>query len=367
MVELAAIAVPSVRTRSKSHHSAQSDERALHAMAFAWRDTPIWIPVVHGRRIIGEVRGDPARGRTLIRCTQDVPYNDYDIAVAKKSTGKHYAVYWTKTLDSTAVIDSWYDLWSVTGNPQPGDFSGTNLTARVFTNATPGALNCGPSVSPFTKYLTRTSGYSGGSVQAALIYDRVLSYEGCQPTIASQNFTNTLPATRYISTGDPGLQIFPCHTNTHPATASTLNTLTYVNQGGTGGHTVVTSPALLKIVSQPAPVATLGARGLFQTPGAATKNANPYLTLQSGDQGVRSLTNFAWSSNITAQHAFVLQFPIALFADMATPGQCFDADFIYGLEAVNKRVYDDACLSVLYNTHVATLGAMHGWSEFGWT
>jgi hypothetical protein len=337
-------------------------------MAFAWRATPIWIPVVHGRRVIGEVRGDPDRGRTLIRCAQGIPYNTYDSAVVNKSAGKHYALYWTKGLSSTAVIDNWYDLWGVVGNPQPGDWSGTALTARRFTNATTGALNTGNAVSPSIKYITRASGYSLGTIQAALIYDRVLSYDACTMTAGSQSMVNTLAATRYISTGDPGLQIFIEVVTVHSATAANLTVVTYVNQAGTGGQVVPTTPTLTVIPSVAAPTATLGARGIIQQNGIATKNQGQiYLNLAAGDQGIRSITNFTFSAAPTGTNSFVLQAPLALFADMATPGQCFDADFIFGLEVFNKRVYDDACLSVLYNPHVATNTSMHGWSEFGWT
>ena len=349
-------------------------------MAFAWRDTPIWIPVIYGRRIVGEVRGDPDRGRTLVRCG-GFPYDDYDTAVAKKSTGKHYAVYWTKGLSSTAVIDNWYDLWGVEGNPQKGAWTGTARTARVFTNATTGALNCGNAVSPFIKYLTRTSGYSQGSVQAALIYDRVLSYDACTMTASSQNMTNTLTATRYVTArafplaSDPGLQIFVEADTVHSATAANLSVLNYTDQDGNGPNAIPTTPTLAKIVSVAAPTATLGARCVIQTPGVTTKSANPYLTLANAatsssgaaQQGVKNILNYTWSAAPTGTVSFVLQFPIALFADMATAGQCFDADFIYGLEVANKRVYDDACLSCLYNPHVAVNSSMHGWSEFGWT
>lgn len=360
-----------IRTRSKTRHSDHDEQRALSRAAWLWRDTPVWVAVISRGRHVGDVKGDPVRGRTLIRCGQDHPYVDYDQAVVQKTSGRHWAQYWTKAAIGTHVIDNWYDLWGLDGYPQAGNWSGTALTARQFTGSTAGALYTGGNVTPAIKYLTRASmlAYANGTGQspdAFVLYDRVLSYDACTMTAGSQSMTNTLAATRYISTGDPGLQIFIEADTVHNATAANLTVLTYVNETGTASRTVVTTPTLSKIVSIAAPTKQIGARAVIQTPGGSTKNANPYLTLQAGDEGVRSITNFTWSAAPTGTNAFVLQFPYALFIDGVGTATVADQEFQFGIDSINKRIYDDACLSFLHNPHVGNGHMDHGWVEAGW-
>lgn len=370
-------AAPAVRTRLKARHSEGDEARALLRAMSVWRDTPLWIPVVWGRKLIAHVKGDPVNRRVHVWFGRDLPYADYDDAILKKSAGKHWGTYWCKPTSTSMVIDSWYDLWGSIGNPQSGDWSGTARTARQFTNTTTGSMWTGAAVSPSKKYVTRASQFNTeATVQSTLLYDRVLSYDKCTMTASSQNMTNTLPATRYASIGSPGLQIFIEADAIHNGTAANLNVLNYTDQDGNGPNPVPTSPTLAKIVSVAAPTTTLGARCVIQTPGVATKSGNPYLTLANqstsssggAQQGVRAILNYTWSAAPTGTVSFVLQFPLALFPDVVTVGAASDYEFVSGIEAINKRIYDDACLCFLICPHVtAQPSNQHGWLEFGWT
>jgi hypothetical protein len=364
-------AAPAIRTRLKARYS-ETDEAVMlkHAM-YAWRDTPIWIPVVYGRRCLGLVKGDPQRSRTLYQpydFSSGTPYQSYDDAIFKLTSGKHWAQYWSKPAASQ-VIDSWYDLWGTGGNPQAGNWSGTAKTARQFIGPMTGSIWTGGSVSPSRKYLTRASQFgTETTIQTSLLYDRVLSYDACTMTAGSQSMTNTLGPTRFVSAGDPGLQIFVEADAIHSSTTGNMTVLTYVDQSGNAGHTVVTTPTLSLVVSIAAPTATLGARNIFQTPGNTVASGNPYLNLQSGDQGVTSITNYTFSAAPTGTNSFVLQMPLALFPDRLVAGQASDYEFVSGLEAVNKRIYDDAVLSWMIAARVtAQTGIYNGWMEFGWT
>lgn len=363
------LAAPAVHARRKS---CEVDEtKAITYAAWVWRDTPTWVAVCVRGRVVGEVRGDPQLGRSLFRrCSTGVPFASYDDAVSKLSTSlKFWAIYWYKPTSTSIVIDNWYDLWGCDGVPQAGNWSGTARTARPFANTTAGAICAGVAVSPSLKYLTRASQFAYNTIRAYLIYDRVLAYDACTMTASSQNMTNTLPATRYISTGDPGLQVFVEADTVHNATTANLTVLTYVDQGGNTGHVAPTSPTLSKIVSVAAPTSTLGARAVIQAPGITTKSlAGAYLNLAAGDQGVRSIANYTWSAAPTGTCSFVLQFPLMLFVDSVVLGQVGDWEFLSGVEAIGKRIYDDACLSVMTCPHVTGQPATnHGWMEFSWT
>lgn len=366
-----------LKARRKGQHSEGDEARAVARAAWLWRDQRSPIPVVWGGRCLGVMRGDPDNNRSIWRpgplppgmhAGQGTYVPDYDTSINKLSAGKHYAIYWNKPGATASVIDNWYDLWGTDANPGKGNWSGTARTARAFTNTTAGAINIGANVSPSIRYLTRVSPFSGEStVRAMILYDRVIAYDACTMTAGAQLMTNTTTATRYVTNGDPGLQIFVEADTVHNATAAAMTVLTYVDNTGAAGSNVITTPVLTKIVSIAAPTALIGARNVFQTPGIATKSGNPYLTLQAGSEGVQQITNYTWNAAPTGTCSFVLQFPLALFPETVTAGVASDYDFCTGIESINKRIFDDACLSVLHNPHVTTTTYYHGWLEFGWT
>lgn len=356
---------PAIRARSKSRHHEPAEARALRRAAEMWT-TPVSLPVVRRGRVIGYVLGDPKRRRTLY-ATASFPYPTYDIAVGAKGKGNHAAFYWDKPGDTGLAIDSWYDLWGTIGVPVAGDWSGTARTARVFTASTTGAMQIGPAVSPLNKFLGRVTASGMESTgRAMVLYDRVLSYDKCTMTASSQTMTNTATATRYISSGDPGLQLFLEADAVHNATTADLTVVTYTNQALTGSRLVDTTPTLSKVVSIAAPTSTLGARCAIQCPGATTKTIM-HVPLQDGDLGITSIQNYTWSAAPTGTCSFVLQFPLAMFVDSVLNVGSSDVEMQFGFDAISKQIYDDACLSWLLNHRNASQPTRYsGWTEFSW-
>lgn len=333
-----------------------------------WRKTRTWIPVGFRNRIIGQVKGDPENNRTLWT-SQITPFADIDTMLVKLSAGQQWGQIFWSPIATSVVIDNWYDSWGVDGNPQKGDWSGTAKTARQFLASTPGAIYHGGAVSPKLKYLLRAAIHNGEStVVSRIIYDRVLSYDACTMTAANQTMTNTAAATRYIGSTDPGLQVFIEADTAHNSTACNLTALTYTSQAGTAGQAIPTSPTLVKIPSVAAPTTTLAARGVISGNGQTTKNLEgAYMQLAQGDLGVRKLEGFTWSAAPTGTCSFVLQFPLLLLPDCLSASQSSDYTCYDGIEAVNKQVYDDACISFLYCPHVTGQPAtMAGELRFGW-
>lgn len=369
---LSATAAPAIHgARLKARHSELDEARALLRAASTWK-CPQAVTVYYGRRLVGWVRGDPTNARTLwfpLRAGQGFPWNDYDGALnSLSSLGQHGTFYWYKPRDTGVVANTWYDLWGADGVPQKGDWSGTALTARQFKNTTTGAPYVpGGAVSPTTKWLTRhiATGIEDTG-HAVVLYDRVLSYDACTMTASSQAMTNTLAATRYISTGDPGLQIFIEADTVHGATAANLTVLHYTNSAGTTGQNI--PAAVAKVASVAAPTATLGARNVFQGP-ALVMSTDPYMVLASGNRGVRKLEDFTWSAAVTGTCSFVLQFPLTLCPDVSVnqTGSPSDWEYVMGLENGNKRIFDDACLSwIMAFKNTAAPGHMEGVVEVGW-
>lgn len=357
----------SLRTRRKSVDSDQDVQRVLLEGARLWANTQTWIQVGWQGRVIGQVKGDPARRRSLWT-TQIQPFADQDTLVAKLSAGQYWGQLFWKPVATNIVIGNWYDAWGTQGNPQEGLWNGTALTARQMTTSTTGAMYTGGAVSPLKKYLVRASFFNGETTRVArILYDRVLEYDACLMSASSQNMTNTLAATRYISTGDPGLQIYIEADTVHNATAGNLTTLTYKNVAGSS-NTVPTTPTLSLIPSLAAPTATLGARGSIASPGGTiTGLSAAFLTLASGDSGVQSITNFQFSAAPTGTNAFVLMHPLLLLPDCVSAAQSSDYTCTDGLESTLKQIFDDACLSYLYMPLVSAQPAItHGQLQFGW-
>ena len=370
---------PAVRTRLKARHSESAEARAVVRAAGIWEARPTWIPVVWGRRHLGWMRGR-GRGRGVLWYAgnpTEVPFVSDDDAINKCSIlGYRWAQTYWKSHDA-GVIDNWYDLWGLDGNPPAGNWSGSANTFRQFVGTTAGAMWTGGNVSPLVKYVVRASVMAcEESVNSVILYDRVGSYDACTMSASTQTMTNTLAATRYISTffdanraqqNQPGLQIFVEADSVHNSTAANLTGLTYTNQAGTTGQSVVTTPTLSKIVSLAAPTNELGARNVIAAPGLTTVGrADPYLPLAAGDIGARKIEGFTWSAAPTGTCSFVLQFPIALMPDVTIAGMVHDHEFVSGIDVVNKRIYDDACLSYLYCPHVSTASQIDAWTEFVW-
>jgi hypothetical protein len=368
----ASVQSPVVRTRLKGRHSEADEARAIQTAAYLWRNCKQPINVHYGRRIVGIVKGDPDNGRTLwfpLRAGQGFPWSDYD-GVVKTLTvdGQYGTFYWVKPRDTAVVAHMWYDLWGAEGVPQAGDWSGTARTARRGLNTTTGAIYIpGGSVSTKKKWLMREGIIaSEDNTIAMVLYDRVLMYDACTMTAGNQAMTNTLGATRYISAGDPGLQIFVEADTVHNATAANLTVLHYTNQAGTTAKAIPAS--LTKVVSLAAPTTTLGARNVFGAV-AGPMSGDPYLVLASGDTAVQKLEDYTWSAAPTGTCSFTLQFPLALHPDIhgSVLGSVSDWEFVMGIETGNKRVYDDACLSWLMACrNTASSGQMHGYCAVGW-
>lgn len=359
---------PQVVGRKKSAYSEADEARAVVHACYTLRETGLRLPLVWGQRVLGTVWDDPKNHRTLWvprRCTAK-PYSSQDIAINASTSGQMWQWQWYKPVNSE-VANSWYDMWGLTGNPQSGDWSGPARTARQFSDATSGAMYHGGNVSTKSKYLARASAHRTitSSNTSYIIQDRVLSYDACTMSASLQNMTNTLPAQRYVSSG-PGLQI-GCYADTvHNATAANLTAVKFTDNGGNPSQDIQYTPTLTKIPSITAPTGFLAARAAIECPGAATKNGLPYLD-NGGHEGATKIESYTWSAAPTGTVSFFLAFPLFMSVDMQVIGQCQDAEFLAGVDALGKQIYDGACLNALFTTSSAASGSLlYGEMETLW-
>lgn len=195
---------------------------------------------------------------------------------ANANTGKH--VIFRKSISQVTVAGNWFDLNMSSGNPRAFFYASTPLTLYPLSSSD-GGIASGGNVSPLQKVLKRSlflSITNSGMPMPLILCDYVGYYPFCDMgETDEQIMDNTLSITRYTS-GD-GLKIMPVLV----AAGSGGQTfrVRYTNQAGVSDRFTTTtimntSVAIGNIVSSQ--VTNVSAAG-------------PFLTLQEGDTGVRSI------------------------------------------------------------------------------
>lgn len=334
-------------------------------------DTPLPLITRNGV-LLGMVCGHAnGRGCDFVPAGQSLAYNSYDNLVASltAATPQKFTYWYEKNQNATVINNNWYDLWPIMGNPTQGTFPGAARTAVQFDDTSVGALPHGGNVSPQEKYLLSML-VTGGSLSrsACMLYDRVLTYEACTMTAGSQAMTNVLTAQRYAATGQPGLRMSCIAQTNHNATAADLTVLNYTDNTGAGA-VMPTTPANAKQVSTPGVTSTQGGRVTCPAPptGTATASRGPWLPLAAGTTGARAIVDYTWSAAPTGTNYFLLAYPLAMMADLGTP-----STFTQILDLVNSiggpaRVYDGACVSMLWFALGNNGCRFMAVGDFGWT
>lgn len=367
-------AAPSIITSSKALCHPSAEDRAISSVLDATRGVDVLLPVIIGRQVAGWAMGSHDGRSFFYKCPpgtsreniaqQLTGVTTYDDVIAAVGAGRRYAQIWSKPMSTAPVANNWYDLWTVAGNPAAGAYGGAAMTAQQKTDQTAGAIYMNGNVEPtYNKLFTGVLGMASAGTPTLLYHDRVLTYEACAFSTGSQNFTNTLPAQRYISAG-PGLKVALTGQTVLGATAANITALTYVNQAGTAGQTMPTTPTVTTIISAAAPTATLGARIVGPASSTAGPPWGPFLPLATGDAGVTSLTNVTYSAANTGTLCYVLNHPFC-WLPLGTAGLPSLLDMLFQWSG-NERIYDGACISAFCYFPAATAATLTGECDAIW-
>lgn len=221
-----------------------------------------------------------------------------DAELAGKST---YAT-WRKSPSQVTTAGVWFDLSMSPGNPVPQYYAATPLVAKTLTQSTDGGIFHGGNVSPATKHLKRLTALTTTATalpMPLLLCDYLLFYpfidEGTTDAQALDN-TTTLP--RY--TDGEGVQIMAI--SVAGRTGGQTFNVTYTNQAGVAGRTTQT------VIQN-----TAAANGNIVTSQQANNAARgPFIPLQAGDTGVRSIESVQMVSGVdVGLFALVLVKPLA--------------------------------------------------------
>lgn len=218
-----------------------------------------------------------------------------DALVAGQST---YAT-WRKTPSQATTAGQWTDLSMSPGNPIPNYYASTPLLAARL-NGGEGLFH-GGNVSPQTKHLQRLTALTVTAAATPLqltLCDYLLYYPFIDMgETAEQLLDNTVTLPRY----ETGEGVRAIAVEVAAQTGGQRFYITYTNQSGVSGRV---SPTVV-CNSNPS------SGTLIQTATATNGGSGPYIPLQTGDTGIRSIQSLTMLGADVGLITLVLVRPLA--------------------------------------------------------
>jgi hypothetical protein len=245
----------------------------------------------------------------------------------------------TKTISQATSTGIWFDYSMSSGNPGPKYwFDAEPLTAKAIYQSTDGGLYHGGDVSPSAKYL-RSFTFQASSANSCpspfIICDYLLYYPTVdEGTTAPQVMDNTITLPRY--TNGSGVQMIAV--SLAGRTGNQSFSVSYTNSEGVSGRTSLAtnkngSTGIGSIV-------TCNTAG-----GISASSPNPFIQLQSGDTGVRSVESVTMNGVDVGLFSIVLVKPVA-YTLLLSANVIVEKDFLIMSEQL-PIIQNDAYLSFL--------------------
>ncbi len=266
--------------------------------------------------------------------------------------GKTRTYNFRKTSSASFQSGWWFDLSSASGNPVSKYwFDAPPLIAKAVYQSTDGGLFHGADVSPSNKYLKKItiSNQGGGTVPSNLqILDYLLYYPTIEDGVLDpQVFDNTVTLPRY--TDGEGVMVIAV--SIAARSGGQGFTINYTNSQGVSGR--VSNPCYQH--AAPGNNTILGA---MATGGVLTQSAQPWISLQDGDTGVRSIESVTMLGSDTGLFSLILVKPIAQVT-MNNVLTCVEKDFfLHG--GVLPKIEDNAFLGIIGNSSNSTVPSYSG-------
>ena len=295
-------------------------------------------------------------------------FTSFDDLINQVSTnGQFYRADWQKSTFATTAHTAglWYSLFRGGGNPAADTIlgTGTNLAFQALTDATTNAtgIKHGGDVGGGTGYkvLLNAAAQTAAATTAPCVL-MLVDLLGFYPittvtTTTAQTLNNTVTLPRY--TDGAGVQAFLTPSTVMGAATPNLS-IGYTNSAGTASRA---TPTTLPIGNSAAAVTSI----VYSGTGAG--KFGPFMPLQAGDAGVRSVqTVTIATSYVSGVLNLVLCKPL-LTLPITTLGVTAERDLVNQFASMPK-VHDGACLAWLMLAGAATPVAspLSGHLEFGW-
>jgi hypothetical protein len=215
--------------------------------------------------------------------------------------GKTRTYSWRKVPTQTTASGIWFDLSLSPGNPNPNYYAATPLTSKRLTFTDDGGLYHGPAVSPSSKYLRRFTALTVTTTAVPLpivLCDYLLYYPFIDMSVTDpQDMIQGQTVPRY--TTGAGVQMMAVEVASQ--IGGSQFTVTYTNQDGVAGRVTPTVTCNTQVST-----------GTIITTAPATAGcAGPFLPLQQGDSGVRSVQQVTFLTGDVGLITIVLVKPLA--------------------------------------------------------
>ena len=265
-----------------------------------------------------------------------------------QDAGQHLYASFRKQATQTTGAGVWFDLSMSPGSPAPNYFIGAPNVFVPMKQSTDGGLRHGGNVAQLgkKKFLRKLMALTTVTTPIACKLLDYLGFYGFvdESVLDEQFMDNTQGLTRYSD--GKGVQLMPVvvagHSGGQPFTVN------YTNQDGVAGR--VTAP--VKMGTQIVNGTILHSQGS----GTAYVNNGPFLPLQTGDTGVRSVESVTIGGiGDVGLFALVLVKPLASFslfgADSAT-----EVDYMTDMASI-PEIQDDAYLNLIALPNATLAGA----------
>lgn len=250
--------------------------------------------------------------------------------------GKERRYTWRKTPSQVTTAGFWFDLSMSPGRPVPKYwFDAPPAIAKQISYSADGGLEHGGGVSPSEKYLRLTTGLATAATALPLtmiLCDYLLYYPSIDDSVTDEQvMDNTVTLPRY--TDGEGVQVVAISVAGRTGGASFY--FTYTNQDGVSGR-----------VSRTVTQNSASALGTIVNAATATAGGGgPFIGLQDGDSGVRSIDSVFMLTPDVGLFTLILVKPLgtSVIREITAP---VEKDYFME-SAVIPRIYDDAYLSFL--------------------
>lgn len=244
---------------------------------------------------------------------------------------------WRKVPSQVTTAGYWFDLSLSPGNPVPKYwFDATPLIAKGIYQSTDGGIFHGANTAPMNQYLRMTTAMSSSGTGLPLpliLCDYLLYYPSIDDSVLDpQTLDNTVTLPRY--TDGKGVQVMAV--TVAGRTGGQSFYFTYTNSDGVADRTS-------QVVQQNA----VSAIGTITTSSLSTagQSGNPFIGLQSGDTGVRSIQSVTMLGVDVGLLSLILVKPLAL-TQIREETAPVEKDYLLDSSDV-PEIKDDAYLSWL--------------------
>jgi len=262
---------------------------------------------------------------------------------------------WIKKPSQVTTLGTWFDLSMSGGSPGPKYwFDSTPGIAKLIAQSTSGGLFHGANVYPATKYIRTFMIMSPAGTffpTTIKICDYLLYYPSIDESATGDIvLDNTTTISRYID--GKGVQILPVTVGTRTVRGTFY--VTYTNSDGVSGRTSQIVTSNLESVGTAIGSSPIGDD--FQNNKTNPYgSANPFIGLQNGDSGVRSIESVTIVNPADGLFSLLLVKPLCNTI-MREVGSPVEKDFLLSQNEL-PIIQDDAFINILCGPSNTMAGA----------